>query len=68
MSNPEPPSLNQKLKTLEENVEWFYSDDFSLDSSLEKYKATLALAEEIETDLKSLKNEVKVLGNDFTKE
>lgn len=60
-------TLNQKLKDLDKQVEWFYSDDFKLEKASEKYKEALKLAEEIEKDLKDLKNEIEVLNEDFTK-
>lgn len=59
-------SIEKQLAELDSAVEWFYSDDFSLDEALEKYKTASKLAEKIETDLNQLKNEVKVIA-DFTK-
>ncbi len=60
-------NLNEKLKDLDKKVEWFYSDDFKLEKATEKYKEALKLSEEIEKDLKNLKNEIEVLSEDFTK-
>jgi exonuclease VII small subunit len=60
-------NLNEKLKDLDKKVEWFYSDDFKLEQASEKYKEALKLSEEIEKDLKNLKNEIEVLNEDFTK-
>lgn len=60
-------TLNQKLKDLDKQVEWFYSDDFKLEKASENYKEALKLAKEIEKDLKNLKNEIEVLNEDFTK-
>lgn len=61
-------SLNAKLKQFNSAVEWFYSDDFSLDEAVKNYKKAISLEQEIESDLNNLKNEIKVLSNDFTKE
>lgn len=61
------PNLNQKIQKLDESVEWFYGDDFNLENATEKYKETLTLAKEIEKDLESLKNEIEVLAEDFSK-
>ena len=61
-------NLNQKIKKLDEKVEWFNSDEFELEKAVENYKEALALASEIEEDLKNLKNEVEVLNEDFSKE
>ena len=64
----ESSSLNQKIKELDEKVEWFNSDAFELEMAMSKYKEALKLAKEIEEDLKELKNEVEVLEVDFAKE
>ena len=66
MSNTK--NLNQKIKKLDEKVEWFNSDEFELDKAVEEYKEALVLAVEIEEDLKNLKNEVEVLEQDFSKD
>ena len=60
-------SLNQKIKNLEDEIEWFYSDDFELEKAVDKYKQSLVLVKEIENDLKDLKNEIEVLNEDFSK-
>ena len=59
-------SLNQKIADLDAQVEWFYSDDFELEKATERYKEALTLAKEIENDLKSLKNEIEILSEDFS--
>lgn len=60
-------NLSQKIAKLDEKVEWFYSDEFKLDEATKKYKDALALAQEIKTDLKELKNEIEILAEDFSK-
>lgn len=67
MSDKDNPTINQKIDQLNHAVEWFYSDDFSLEQATDKYKSTLSLAKEIEADLNSLKNEIEVLSEDFSK-
>ena len=63
----EAKTLNQKLVELEESTEWFYSEEFNLDEAVKKYKEALKLAKDLEKDLESLKNEVEVLSQDFSK-
>ena len=63
----EKVSLNQKIEKLDSEVEWFYSDEFKLDTAMEKYKDAIKLAREIEKELDELKNEIEVLGEDFSK-
>ena len=63
----EAKTLNQKIKELKDSADWFYSDDFKLDEASEKYKGLTKLAKEIEADLQNLKNEIKVIEEDFSK-
>jgi exonuclease VII small subunit len=60
--------INEKIEELNERVEWFYGEDFKLEEASEKYQAATKLAKEIEADLKDLKNEIKVIEEDFSKE
>lgn len=60
-------SLNQKIAKLDNEVEWFYSDEFKLEEAAKKYQSAVALAKDIEKDLKELKNEIEVLSEDFSK-
>lgn len=61
-------TISDKISELKIGVEWFYSDDFKLEEASEKYKALTTLAKEIEGDLDNLKNEIKVIEEDFSKE
>lgn len=60
--------INEKIDELNEQVEWFYGEDFKLEDASEKYKSAIKLAREIETDLTNLKNEIKVIEEDFLRE
>ena len=60
-------TLNQKIADLDAQVEWFYSDEFELDQAASKYKDLTVLAKDIEKDLAELKNEIKVIDEDFSK-
>lgn len=64
----EKKTINQKIDELNQKVDWFYSDEFSLDEATAKYKEASKLAKEIEVDLDNLKNEISVIQKDFTKE
>lgn len=63
----EKKSLNEKMEELDKKTGWFYSDDFKLEESAEKYKEAIALANDIKKDLNELKNEIEVLSEDFSK-
>ena len=60
-------NINQKIEKLDEEVSWFYSDEFKLEEATKKYESTIALAKEIEKDLDNLKNKIEVLSEDFSK-
>lgn len=65
--NEEKKSLNEKIAELDARVEWFYSDDFKLEEAVGRYKEAAELAKEIEKELDSLKNEIEVLSEDFSR-
>lgn len=60
--------LSEKIEELEEKVDWFYGEEFRLDEAKSKYKEAVKLSSEIEKDLEGLKNEIKVIEEDFSKE
>ena len=43
----ETKTLNQKIEELDKTADWFYSDEFSLDKAVPKYKEAVALAKEM---------------------
>ncbi|MBQ1564311.1 hypothetical protein IIZ81_03065 [Candidatus Saccharibacteria bacterium] len=59
--------ISTKIDELKAGVEWFYSDEFELDKAAAKYKDLTVLAKDIEKDLAELKNEIKVIDEDFSK-
>ncbi len=58
-------SIQEKTKKLNDLVAWFDSDDFILEMALDKYKQAETLANEIESDLLSLKNDIQVIKQKF---
>lgn len=58
-------SIQQKTDQLEKLVSWFDSDNFSIEEAISKYKTAEKLADEIENDLLSLKNEINIVKNKF---
>ena len=63
----EAKTLSQKMEELDKTADWFYSDEFSLDKAVPKYKEAVALAKELDKDLDKLKNEVEIISEDFSK-
>ena len=60
--------INEKIKKLNDEVEWFYGDEFKLEEASKRYRDATKLVKEIESDLNKLKNEIEVIDEDFSKE
>jgi exonuclease VII small subunit len=58
-------TIAEKTQRLNEFVLWFDSENFELELALDKFKQAQTLAEEIESDLMSLKNEILVVKQRF---
>lgn len=58
-------TVQEKITELKRLVDWFDGDDFSLEASIDQFKKAEQLAKEIETDLKSLQNEITVVKKSF---
>lgn len=61
-------SISEKTAELSKLVAWFDSDEFTLESALDNFKAAEKLAIEIEKDLTSLKNEIQIVKQRFDSE
>lgn len=61
-------SINQRLEQLDQQIEWFYGDEFSLEGASQKYQEVALSAKEIEKSLNEIKNQIEVIGRDFSKE
>ena len=64
---PAKKNVSDKIAELKEGVDWFYSEDFKLEDASDKYKKLTELAKEIERDLAEMKNDIKVIEEDFSK-
>jgi exodeoxyribonuclease VII small subunit len=61
-------TIQEKTAELSELVAWFDSDDFTLETALDKFKEAEALAESIEKDLTALKNDIQIVKQKFDSE
>lgn len=61
-------SINQRLQQLDQQIEWFYGDEFSLEEASQKYQEVALSAKEIEKSLYKIKNQIEVIDRDFSKE
>ncbi len=58
-------TVQDKIAELKQLVDWFDGEDFSLEESIEQFKKAEELAKAIESDLKSLKNDITVVKKTF---
>ena len=59
-------SVGAKIEQLNQNLEWFYGDDFKLEEAVKKYQEAAELAKDIEKELETLKNQIEVISKDFS--
>lgn len=64
----ENKSIQEKITKLSELVAWFDSDDFSLEKAIDRFKEAETLADTIEKDLQSLRNDIQVVKQKFDSE
>jgi exodeoxyribonuclease VII small subunit len=65
MSEKSERTITEKTAELNKMVVWFDSDDFELEQAVIKFSEAEKLAEEIEQDLKELKNTIEVVKTRF---
>jgi len=58
-------TITEKTDQLRELVAWFDGDDFLLEEAMQRFESAQKLAEEIEADLKNLKNEITIVSQKF---
>ena len=61
-------SINQQLEKLDQQIEWFYGEDFSLDKAARHYQEAASSARAIEESLDKIKNQIEIIDHDFSKE
>ena len=61
-------TVQEKLTELSELVGWFQGASFKLEEAVDKFQTAEKLAEEIEKDLMTLKNDISVVKKRFDSE
>lgn len=61
-------SINQQLEKLDQQIEWFYGENFSLDEAARHYQEAASSAKVIEESLDKIKNQIEIIDHDFSKE
>ena len=65
MTKSNDVTIQEKIAKLDALVAWFDSDEFTLETALDKFKTAEQLAADIEKDLNSLKNDIQVVKQKF---
>ncbi len=60
-------SFQQKMAELDEILDWFESDEVSLDDAVEKYEQAKKLSAELEKELTEAKNKIEIIDKKFSK-
>lgn len=63
--NDDRETISQKIERLNELILWFNSDEFSLDRATEVYRTAEELVQEIDKQLRAMKNDIVVLRERF---
>lgn len=66
MSTKNNPTIAEKTAKLDELVAWFDTEDFELERALDVFTEAEKLAQEIEHDLQSLKNNIEIVKAKFS--
>lgn len=64
----ESKTIQQKTAELDELIAWFNSDDFVLEAAIDRFKEAEKLAAEIEKDLASMQNDIRIVKEKFDAE
>ena len=58
-------SVEAKIDELEQLLDWFESNEVTVDSALEKYERAGQITSELEDELKKAKNQVEVIKKKY---
>lgn len=59
-------TIEQILQQLDEKMAWFHGEDFRLEEAKERFVELKRLADQAETMLNEMKNEIEVISQDFS--
>ena len=65
MKDDKSVSISKRMEELEEKMNWFKGDEFTLDEAAERYAEVEKMADEIEEILMEMQNSVELIQNRF---
>jgi exodeoxyribonuclease VII small subunit len=66
MSTKKPGTVAEKVEELEALLQWFESEEITVEEAMKKYEQALALSRDLEEQLKDAKNQVEVIKKKFS--
>ena len=66
MSEQASETIGTKLEKLERLLEWFESEEITIEEALSKYEEALKLSKQLEKQLQDAKNQVEVIKKKFS--
>lgn len=67
MTDKPKATFEEKMAELEAIMEWFDSDNVTLDKSMQQFERGMKLAEELEKELQAAENKVQKIKQKFSK-
>lgn len=65
--NDQKATFEEKMAELDAIMEWFDSDEVTLNASMQQFERGMKLAEELEKELKQAENKVEKIKQKFAK-
>lgn len=65
MKDDKSVSISKRMEELEEKMNWFKGDEFTLDEAAERYAEVEKMADEIEEILMEMQNSVELIQKRF---
>ena len=65
MKDDKSVSISKRMEELEEKMNWFKGDEFTLDEAAERYAEVERMASEIEEILMEMQNSVELIQKKF---
>ncbi len=59
-------TIAENIENLEALLEWFESEEITVESSIQKYEEALKLSQELQSQLDEAKNQVEVIKKKFS--
>lgn len=66
MSAAKHETIAEKLERLEVLLQWFESEEITVEAAIAKYEEALKLSKELEAQLENAKNQVEVIKKKFS--